>query len=344
MNSSDVETLLSRLGCTRIKTSETWVNASCPFAPFSKQHKSGTDSHPSFGVRVNDTGKSAYHCFACGLSGSLHDLLFRLKKLHSRAGQNVAFFDELFLWVSNRDREVPLTATSLRERLSAIQELSKEPVLAGGILVSPRLVVGRAIDRDDTVPEDDLRKMAELPPEALAYIEGRKISPKTIWSFGLKWHEDSRRIAIPIRDFKQRLVGISGRSIAGEQKRKFLHSEGFVRDFYLYGEHLCRDGGREHGVVVEGFFDVMYLRQHGYNAVGVMGTHLSGVQREKLVRFFGSLTIIPDGDDAGIVAADRMRHALSKRISVRVAKPLPGRDPDDYTPEELLRIVGNLRQ
>ena len=216
----------------------------------------------------------------------------------------------------------------------------------------------KAINLDDLnymiVPESKLEALEELPPQVLEYLTGprRKLSPFTIELWGLRWNPYSRRIMIPVRDWKGKLVAMTGRAMdkaiepnvgVPEQQPKFMHSKGFHRDFFLFGEHLVEQG--DTGYLIEGHWDAMYMRQMGYgNAVAVMGSHLSGIQVEKAVTMFKEVVIFPDGDKAGGEAAVRWEHALLGRVPVAVADCVPDMDPDDYDQYQLedLLAVDNL--
>jgi DNA primase len=136
-------------------------------------------------------------------------------------------------------------------------------------------------------------------------------------------------------------VGISGRAFHAEQLPKYLHSSGFRRDYYLYGEYQARTG--ERGFLCEGFFDVIYLRQYGYNAVAMLGSHLSRFQVEKLVKFFSDVVIVPDGDGPGYEAAKKAEAQLSPRLPTIVAKVPFGKDPDQLDENELTSLLGPIR-
>lgn len=349
MNAPDIIVLLERLNCQRIKLAQgKWINASCPFAPFTKLHKNRTDKHPSFGIAISPDGHSGYRCFTCGAEGNLTHLLMRLRNYAEQHEQDTTELSELFTWVQARDREQPKTVEGLKERLKRLDYKPRKAVEVGGLLVSDELA--KSVLATNSLPETDTSNvMAEseldvfqpLSDEARDYLrKKRRLTDKTIAEWGFRWHPSSRRIAIPIRDCKGRLVGVSGRSLDGEQKRKFLHSSGYSRDRYLFGEHLLKDGGNGRGIVVEGFFDAIYLNQHGYPAVALLGTYPSHLQVEKLVRFFGELVILPDGDDPGYEAAERVSRALKGRIPVRTAPVPHGVDPDEISPLDLLDILG----
>ena len=198
--------------------------------------------------------------------------------------------------------------------------------------------------RYSTLPESRARSLAPLPPQAAAYLTGprRRLDVMTLKLWGVGWLSYQRRIAIPVRDWDGKLVTISGRCLdrhengrwVPEQRPKFLHGKGFKRDYFLFGEHLVERGLP--GILVEGHFDAMFLRQMGYpNTVAVMGSYLSQVQVEKALTMFSEVAILADGDDAGRTAAHQWEHALSGRVKVRPLAAQDGYDPDDYNAEEL---------
>lgn len=77
MKSDDIVRFLQLLRARNIEISpdNQWVRCSCPMAPFF--HSSGTDNHPSFGIKVNNGGLSNYNCFTCG-TGTLPLFLHKM--------------------------------------------------------------------------------------------------------------------------------------------------------------------------------------------------------------------------------------------------------------------------
>lgn len=336
MDAQQIEQLLRVLGCEKIKYGSRWVNASCPFA--SSRHSKGSDRRPSFGVLVSE-GVSHYRCLACGVVGDLHGLIWTLSR-HRGTGR--------WYWDACRLLHHETPSASDLERMS---ELADTPIDARERLErsnywgppAPRQT-SRALNLDTleypVLAESDLQKFRDLPPVARDYLTGpkRKLQLHTIDIWELGWQPYSRRIVIPVRDWDGRLVGLTGRAVDPDNDPKFLHSTGFKRDYFLFGEHMVERG--ESGYLVEGHFDVIYLRQMGYpNAVAVMGSHLSVVQVEKLIKMFPDVTIIPDGDQAGGDAAAKWEYALRGRVPVRVATVMEGRDPDEYAQDELDELL-----
>jgi DNA primase len=193
------------------------------------------------------------------------------------------------------------------------------------------------------LPESDRLIYKNLSVEAQKYLKGpeRRLLASTIDAWELGWNWKNRRVMIPIRNADWKLVALSGRAIDPGVRPTYMHSKGFHRDYYLYGEHrIVTKGGR--GILVEGFFDVMGLWQKGYpGAVAMMGTWLSDLQVEKIVALFKELVIIPDGDAPGLEAADRILKQLKHKVSVRIVGGIPkDMDPDCLSPEFLSNELG----
>lgn len=351
MTADNIQQLLDKLGCERIKLSGNgWVQASCPFAPYSDKHSNRKDAHPSFGISIKDDTHSGYRCFTCNAKGTISDLLLRLQSLAAKEGANTTGLADLLVWVQANDQHIPKALPTLRERLEAAAYKPRTAVEIGGIKLSEslarRVVTVPVADQPELVlPEDTLDQLAPLSVEAREYLQReRGLSAATIEAWGFRWSPKGRRIAIPIRDCQGRLVGLSGRTIDPKTKPKFLHAKGFLRDRYLYGEHRLKEGGRGTGVIVEGFFDAIHLWENGYPAVAIMGTYLSRLQIEKLVRFFGDVVVLPDGDAPGLAGAEKIKEDLLGRMPVRIAAIPPGRDPDELSALDLAETLGKIER
>jgi hypothetical protein len=344
MQSEAIQTLLKALGCQNIKVANNgWVHASCPMARYSDKHKGEVDKHPSFGIAIDPKKKSGYRCFTCGAKGNLTDLMHRLNSLAREKGEPDFCNQDLFQWLQREDIEIEETGDELLAMLEKAAYRPRESVEFAGVRVSEdaaKRMMGYAEQPEVILAEGDLDALEPLSEEPLSYLLDRGLDDDSVWRWEFRWNPKTRRIAIPIRDCKGRLVGISGRAIDSATKPKFMHSKGFLRDRYLYGERFLKDGGTGKGIVVEGFFDAIHLWQHGYSAVALLGTYPSKMQVEKLVRFFGEVVILPDGDAAGYEAADRVQHALRGRVPTRIAPMREGVDPDELSPLDLLELLG----
>lgn len=334
MDAGAIQGLLEKLGCERIKVSgRGWVNATCPFATW--KHSGGRDEHPSFGVQVASGGRSFYRCHGCQNSGGLIQMLWKLGEV---SGKN---FSDLAALVNKEDQ------SSLNEMKKRASQAAYEPqpIEVAGVTVSPDNAPRKHRDKLELVespllPEDHALRFRELDDESRDYLyKKRGFAQQTIELWELGWQPEARRIVVPIRDLKGRLVALSGRAIDENREPKWLHSTGFRRDFYLYGEHRITPGGT--GYVVEGFFDVIGLWEKGYvGGAAIMGGHISKIQVLKLIQLFSRIVVVPDGDNPGYETARRVEQELRGRIPVRVADVPHGKDPDELTFEELAELVG----
>jgi DNA primase len=144
----------------------------------------------------------------------------------------------------------------------------------------------------------------------------------------------ANRVIVPIRNSDGVLVGLTARAWQASQQPKFLHSDGFRRDFCLFGESVAIKGGV--GILVEGHLDVLALHQKGWtNTVAVMGSSLSKLQLQKIKTLFTSMVILPDGDEAGAKASAQWQKQIEQYMPCRIAKITEGYDPDDLSGDEL---------
>lgn len=341
MKVEDVLTLLHQIGCSKIRVGNNgWVHSSCPFAPV--RHTGGKDNHPSFGVAVSANGRSHYKCHTCSKGGALSDLVWALESSFKKE------FPEIRTFISAHESGQLSNDDMLKECEKLTYDKSKTSEV-GGMVVSGTMTSWDGGElKLPVLPESDLDVFREVPDELMEYFTGtgkdargrkkRGLSKEAVVEWELGWHAKSRRWSVPIRDMKKRLVGISGRAYDPDTKPKFLHSTGFKRDYYLYGEHKIDKVKRL--FIVEGFIDVVWLWMHGYPAVAVMGSYLSRFQIEKLQRFCQEAVIVPDGDEPGYEAADRELKQLLPKMMCAVADVPEGSDPDDLSKETLLEILG----
>jgi DNA primase len=332
VNADGICWVLSALGVDKVKVAETWVRGCCPLH---------AEKMPSFGVKIDLEQRSHYHCFVCNGGPSqktIYDLVHLVRKLEVRR---------------SRDYSHVLEYIQKRERGAIVSLLTKAKAASEGFFASrPRVTVaGIAVDAGvlppsdpaqpagpvlPVLPESSLLPLGERPPDVESYLVSRGLDVPILDEWEVGWHPYARRISFPVRDMTGALVGISGRAYDSTTKPKFLHSEHFQKSYYLYGEYKVRTGGP--GFLVEGFCDVLYLRQHGYPAVAMFGTSLSRFQAEKLTRLFSELVVIPDGDGPGWDAAKKIVNGIP--MKVRMVPMEPGKDPDNLTLVELHELLG----
>lgn len=145
------------------------------------------------------------------------------------------------------------------------------------------------------------------------------------------------RLIFPIHDTQGRPVAFGGRAMSPDDQPKYVNSpetDLYKKSQVLYGFHLAaRDiSKRSEAIVVEGYFDVIALHQHGFtNAVATCGTALTEEQARLVGRLCKSVIFLYDADDAGQKAMARGCEVLmSQDLTIRVATLTEGEDPDSF--------------
>ncbi len=147
------------------------------------------------------------------------------------------------------------------------------------------------------------------------------------------------RIIFPIHGLTGNVNGFGGRILKSDDKMaKYLNSpesDIYQKSRILYGLHHAKQAivKQEKCFLVEGYTDVLGLHQAGIeNVVSSSGTALTTEQIRLIKRFTSNVTIIYDGDEAGIKASLRgIDMVLEEGLNIKVV-PLPdGEDPDSYS-------------
>ena len=145
------------------------------------------------------------------------------------------------------------------------------------------------------------------------------------------------RVLFPIADPRGQVLGFGGRVMQDEASPKYLNSpetDLFFKGRSLYALDKARQSATAVGQIylVEGYFDVIALYEHGMtNVVAPLGTALTSDHVQILRRFVPSVTLVFDGDSAGVNAALRTLDLfLNSGVDVRVLLLPAGDDPDTY--------------
>ncbi|MEX2379654.1 MAG: DNA primase, partial [Vicingaceae bacterium] len=146
------------------------------------------------------------------------------------------------------------------------------------------------------------------------------------------------RVMFPIQNISGRVIGFGGRTLSADKKTaKYLNSpesEIYHKSRVLYGLNLAKKSIIEQDLcyLVEGYTDVISFHQNGVeNVVASSGTSLTTEQIRLIKRYTPNITILFDGDTAGIKAAFRgIDMILEEGMNVKVLAFPEGEDPDSY--------------
>ncbi len=146
------------------------------------------------------------------------------------------------------------------------------------------------------------------------------------------------RVMFPIHNFTGRIIGFGGRTLKTDKAvPKYVNSpesDIYHKSNVLYGLFFAKKSIRneDNCYLVEGYADVLSVNQAGVeNVVATSGTSLTIEQIRLIGRFTKNITILYDGDEAGIKASLRgLDMILEEGLNVKVILFPDGNDPDSY--------------
>jgi DNA primase len=149
------------------------------------------------------------------------------------------------------------------------------------------------------------------------------------------------RITFPIQNTSGRVIGFGARTLKKEDKTaKYLNSpenEVYNKSRVLYGLYTAKNAipKENYCILVEGYMDVISLYQANiHNVVASSGTSLTQDQVRLIRRFTENLTILYDGDSAGIKAALRgIEIGIENGLNLKIVLLPTSHDPDSYVNE-----------
>ncbi len=159
------------------------------------------------------------------------------------------------------------------------------------------------------------------------------------------------RVMFPIHSLTGRVIGFGGRILKNDPEKKLAkyqnspESEIYDKKQTLYGIYFAKNAiaKNDECILVEGYFDVLRMHQIGIeNTVASSGTSLTMEQIRLVKRYTKNITMLYDGDSAGIHAALRGTDMiLGEGMNVRIVVLPPEHDPDTFGKEFSVEYVGN---
>lgn len=147
------------------------------------------------------------------------------------------------------------------------------------------------------------------------------------------------RVMFPIQNVAGKVIAFGARTLRSDKKQpKYINSpetEVYHKSNILYGIHQARQAIRNEDqcYLVEGYTDVISMHQAGvYNVVASSGTSLTKEQIQLISRYTKNITVLYDGDSAGIKASFRgIDMILEHDLDVHAVVFPDGEDPDSFS-------------
>jgi DNA primase len=158
------------------------------------------------------------------------------------------------------------------------------------------------------------------------------------------------RVLFPIQNLSGRILGFGGRTLSSDKSvPKYVNSpesEVYNKSKVLYGINHAKSAiiAADNCYLVEGYTDVISLHQTGIeNVVASSGTALTNDQIRLISRYTKNITILYDGDEAGIKASFRgIDLILEQGMNVKIVLFPEGEDPDSFARRHRTSEVQNF--
>ncbi|HEY0066779.1 MAG TPA: DNA primase, partial [Flavisolibacter sp.] len=310
----------------------------CPF------HNERT---PSFTVSPS---KEIFKCFGCGKSGNSISFLMEHEKFS---------YVEALRWLATRyNIEIEETEVSPEQKLQAqaaeslyiINQFAQKFYATQLWETETGQDIGLSYLKERGFNDDIMRKFGlGYAPDQRDLLSRTALAgqynPELLQKAGLAVTRNEQlvdnyrdRIIFPVHNNSGKVIGFGARLIKKNDKApKYINTpenELYVKSKILYGTYFARHAidKADECLLVEGYTDVISLHQAGIeNVVASGGTSLTQDQLRLIKKYTKNLTIIYDGDAAGIKAALRgLDMALEESLNVRLVLIPDKEDPDSY--------------
>ena len=311
----------------------------CPF------HNEKT---PSFTV---SPAKNLCKCFGCGKGGNPVHFIMEHEQLS---------YYEALRWLAKKyhieikEREMTdeeKREESIRESLFVINQYALQHFIdtlhesEEGQAIGLNYFRHRGL-RDETIKKFCLGYSFERRDSFAKKAVAAGYNPELIAKTGVCYSTDDGRlqdrfwgrVIFPVHTISGKIVAFGGRILQNNAKAaKYVNSpesEIYHKSDHLYGLYFSKQAiiQKDHCILVEGYLDVISMHQSGIqNVVASSGTSLTTGQIKLIHRFTKNITLLYDGDKAGIKASIRgIDMLLEEDMNINVVLLPEGEDPDSY--------------
>lgn len=313
----------------------------CPF------HNEKT---PSFSVSPS---KGVCKCFSCGKGGNVVHFIMEHEQLS---------YYEALKWLAKKYnievKERELTdaekqAQSLRESLFVVNQFASDyfqDILYNhidGQRIGMTYLRSRGF-RDDIIRKFQLGYSTDAPDGLARAASQKGFREEFLEKTGLCYRKENGklhdrfwgRVIFPVHTLSGKVVAFGGRVLSSATKNvqmKYVNSpesEIYHKSRELYGMYFAKQAivRQDCCFLVEGYTDVISMHQSGIeNVVSSSGTALTPEQIRLIHRFTNNITLLYDGDGAGIKASIRgIDMLLEEGMNIKVCLLPDGDDPDSF--------------
>jgi DNA primase len=305
------------------------------------------EKSPSFTVSPS---KEIYKCFGCGKSGNAIGFVMEHEKYT---------YVEALKWIAAR-YNIEIEETVISPEVKQQQQVAESLLILNSFAqkhLSKNLTEtdeGQSVAlsylkhrgfRDDVIEKFQLGYNLEAKDDLSNLLQKNQFSLEVAQKAGLVTFRNDAfcdnyrgRIIFPIHNQSGKIIGFGARVIKSNDKApKYINTpenELYVKSKILYGTYFARQAINKFDecLLVEGYTDVVSLHQAGIeNVVASGGTSLTIDQLRLIRKHTNNLTIIYDGDSAGVKAALRgLDMALEEGLNVKLVLIPDNEDPDSY--------------
>ncbi len=311
----------------------------CPF------HNEKT---PSFTV---SPAKGIYKCFGCGEAGNSVNFLMQLEQLsYPEALRQLAKKYSIEI-IEDKLTDEQQQANNHREQLFLVTQFAND-YFSNNLLKSEEgKLIGYSYFKERGISDEMIERFSlgyslEQRNAFSRQAVEKGYQASLLTDTGMSIQKDGRdpfdrfagRVMFPIQNLSGRVLGFGGRTLSSEKKiAKYLNSpetEIYSKSKVLYGLYQSKRKviQQDNCFLVEGYTDVISFHQKGIeNVVASSGTSLTEDQIKLIRRFTSNITVLFDGDAAGIKASFRGIDMLLKEdMNVKVVSFPDGEDPDSF--------------